>query len=100
MNIYEFIWQGGVVKTQFGARVTNIYQKTNPENEYVLAGKVHWPSDHTTTHSWNVDGIVEGLPTNYGIHLCPTVPITIHKMVSRFALPNYETIEQFYKDNE
>ena len=99
MNFSDFIFQGGRVKTQSGANVANI-KLNSGDTEYVLSGTVEWKSGFASIHRWTVDGIVENLPLNHGLNICPTIPHTVYNMVDIELLNKYSNISEFYRNEK
>ena len=82
MNIYEFIEQGGKVKTSAGHEVMirNLNEVKN--SEFHIFGEVYMAGTKFDCF-WNKDGQPHKLPLTHGLNLRPYIPKIIYRSVGK-----------------
>lgn len=93
MNIYEFIEQGGKVKTSSGHEVIirNLNEVSN--TEFTIFGEVQIANTCFDCF-WNKDGLPHKLPLTHGLNLNPYIPRIVFDKVPNEVLRSAKTIEE------
>jgi hypothetical protein len=93
MNIYEFIEQGGKVKTASGHEVTicNLNEVSN--TEFHIFGSISMAGTKFDCF-WNKDGFPHKLPLTHGLNLNPYVEKIVYELVDKDQFRNARHIKE------
>lgn len=96
--MWQFIDQGGTVKTTLGQTVNNIVLIANT-NPYPITGNVVWTQNHSLPLSWAANGVPQNSSSNLGLELQPVGSITQYILFSNTTLDTANSYSEWSNTN-
>lgn len=98
LTLWQFISQGGTVKTTLGQSVNNIVLIANT-NPYPISGKVVWSGNHSVQLNWAANGVPQNAQYNQGLELQPVATFTQYVTYSNSTLLTVNSYSQWANTN-
>jgi len=98
MNLWQFISQGGLVRTASDNTVNNIVLLANTL-PYPITGKVQWSQNYSTSLTWDTNGNPQDSANNVGMTLLPLASFINYFTVANTTLANTSNLAQWQANN-
>jgi len=98
LTVWQFISQGGTVRTSLGYSVNNIVLTANT-NPYPISGSVIWTENHSTGLTWDVNGNPQDSANNIGLTLWPISIYSREMLISNSTLSTANSYSEWIANN-